>query len=188
MSASLPVFDQVVRTGLEEARAIRPLAIVPDDMSQLYLRRAEPSDAREIHELLEHFVAHGQLLPRTLRQVFRTIRDYVVAIEGGRIVGCAALRIYSADVAEIGALAVAAERQGTGIGRRLVEALVHDAELLGLRRVFALTLRTDFFHRLGFGTTLVTEFPEKVAADCMSCARRTTCREVAVARSLDRLN
>lgn len=183
MTTPLPVLEHVVRSGLEDARATRPLAIVPDG-SALYLRRAEPSDAREIHELLEQFVAHGQLLPRTLKQVYRAIRDFVVAIDDGRIVGCAALRIYSADLAEIGALAVVSDRHGTGIGRMLVDALVHDAGTLGLRRVFALTLRDGFFHRLGFETTLVSEFPEKVAADCSTCARRATCREITVARTL----
>lgn len=183
MTTALPVLDQVVRHGLEHARATRPLAIVTDS-SALHLRRAEPSDAKEIHELLEVFVAHGQLLPRTLKQIYRTIRDFVVAVENDRIVGCAALRIYSAEVAEIGALAVCAGRHGSGIGRRLVDTLVHDAGTLGLRRVFALTLRDGFFHRLGFETTAVSEFPEKVAADCSTCARRTTCTEIAVARSL----
>ena len=184
MSAALPLLEKVVRRGLEQSRATRPLAIVPDG-SALHLRRAEPSDAKEIHELLEMFVAHGQLLPRTLKQVYRAIRDYVVAVEDGRIVGCAALKIYSAQVAEVGALAVAADRQGGGVGRRLVEALVHDAGMLGLQRVFALTLQDGFFHRLGFETTLVSEFPEKVAADCSTCARRATCTEIAVARTLN---
>lgn len=183
MSMALPVLDRVVRDGIEHARAARPLSIVSDE-TVLFLRRAEPSDAREIHELLEGFVAHGQLLPRTLKQVYRTIRDYVVAIEDGRIVGCVALRIYSAEVAEIGALAVATGRQGTGVGRRLVETLLQDAAMLGLRRLFALTLQDGFFHRLGFETTTVSEFPEKVAADCSTCARRATCSEIAVARTL----
>jgi amino-acid N-acetyltransferase len=183
VSSALPVLDRVVRHGLEHARATRPLSIVAD-ASALHLRRADPADAREIHELLEVFVGHGQLLPRTLKQVYRTIRDFVVAVENDRIVGCAALRIYSAELAEIGALAVRADRHGTGIGRQLVDTLVHDAGMLGLRRVFALTLQDEFFHRLGFETTVVSEFPEKVAADCGTCARRATCSEIAVARSL----
>jgi amino-acid N-acetyltransferase len=183
VSTSLPVLERVVRSGLERARATRPLAIVPEG-SALYLRRAGPADAREIHELLEQFVAHGQLLPRTLKQVYRAIRDFVVAVEGDRIIGCAALRIYSADVAEVGALAVAVDHQGTGVGRRLVEAVVHDAQLLGLRRVFALTTSDTFFHRLGFTTTHVADFPEKIAADCTGCSRRATCTEITVARTL----
>jgi amino-acid N-acetyltransferase len=183
VSMALPMFDQSVRSGLEQTRATRPLSIVNDDAA-LFIRRAEPSDAREIHELLETFVAHGQLLPRTLKQVYRAIRDFVVAIEDGRIVGCVALRIYSADVAEVGALAVLPGRHGTGVGRRLVDTIVHDAGMLGLRRVFALTLQDGFFHRLGFETTAISEFPEKVAADCSTCSRRATCSEIAVARTL----
>jgi N-acetylglutamate synthase-like GNAT family acetyltransferase len=105
-------------------------------------------------------------------------------VEEDNIVGCAALRIYSSELAEIGALAVAEDRHGAGIGRRLVEALVHDARLLGLSRVFALTLQDGFFHRLGFATTDIAEFPGKIAADCATCARRTTCTEIAVAQTL----
>lgn len=195
MSGALPVLDvrsahapqltevdHIVRRGLEQARESRRVAIVRDD--GLFMRRAEPADAQEIHELLEQFVAPGMLIPRTLKQVYRTIRDFVVAVEDGRIIGCAALRIYSADVAEIGALAVSGARQGGGIGGRLVEALLHDAELLGLRRVFALTTSDVFFHRLGFETTVIAEFPEKVAADCTACARRAACAEIAVALTI----
>jgi hypothetical protein len=74
-----------------------------------------------------------------------------------------------------------AGRQGTGLGRRAVETLVHDARALGLQRVFALTLQDRFFHRLGFETVAISEFPEKVAADCSTCSRRATCAEIAVA-------
>jgi hypothetical protein len=61
------------------------------------------------------------------------------------MVGCAALRIYSAERRRVGALAVAADVQGGGIGGRLVETLLHDAQLLGLRRVFALTTSDGSF-------------------------------------------
>lgn len=182
MSMALPVLDQIVRSGLEQARESRRVAIMRGD--GLFVRRAEPSDAKEIHELLENYVAPGMLLPRTLKQVYRSIRDFVVVIEAGRIVGCGALRIYSAELAEVGALAVSADRQGTGLGRRVVETLVHDARGLGLHRVFALTLQDTFFHRIGFATVSISEFPEKVAADCTGCARRASCAEIAVARSL----
>jgi amino-acid N-acetyltransferase len=84
----------------------------------------------------------------------------------------------------VGALAVAKSHQGTGLGSRIVETLVHDARALGLQRVFALTLQERFFNRLGFETTNISEFPEKVAADCTGCARRATCNEIAVACTL----
>jgi amino-acid N-acetyltransferase len=177
---ALPVLQDVVRTAVEQERAAwPPLAIVPD-ARDLFFRRAEPSDAQAIHALQQDFVARGLLLPRTLEQIYRTIRDFVVATKDDRVIGCAALRIYSADRAEVGALAVSEDMQGTGVGRRLVEVLLHDARRLGLRQVFALTLQDGFFHRVGFRTTSIAEFPEKVAADCSSCARRSTCDEIAV--------
>jgi amino-acid N-acetyltransferase len=183
MSLALPVLDQIVRNGLEQARESRRVAIVRDD--GLFVRRAEPSDARELHELLERYVAVGMLIPRSLKQVYRSIRDFLVVVDRGRIIGCGALRIYSAELAEVGALAVADEYQGTGLGRRVVETLVTDARSLGLQRVFALTMQDGFFHRLGFETVQISEFPEKIAADCVGCARRAACAEIAVARSLD---
>jgi amino-acid N-acetyltransferase len=182
MSMALPVLDRIVRNGLEQARESRRVAIVRDD--GLFVRRAEPSDAREIHDLLENYVAEGMLIPRTLKQVYRSIRDFVIVVDGDRIIGCGALRIYSAELAEVGALAVFDGYQGTGLGRRIVETLVHDARALGLQRVFALTLQDGFFHRLGFETVNIGAFPEKVAADCSTCARRAGCREIAVAISL----
>lgn len=177
-SVQLPLVDEIVRRGLEQARESRRVALVRED--GVFVRRAEPSDAREIHELLERFVAPGMLIPRTLKQVYRSIRDFVVVIERGRIIGCGALRIYTAELAEVGALAVSEECRGTGLGKRIVETLVHDARALGLHRVFALTMEERFFHRCGFETTVISEFPEKVAADCASCARRTSCNEIAV--------
>jgi amino-acid N-acetyltransferase len=182
VSMALPVLDRIVRRGLEQARESRLVAIVRDD--GLFVRRAEPGDARELHALLETFVAPGMLLPRSLKQVYQSIRDFIVVVADGRIIGAGALRIYSAELAEIGALAVAADQQGTGLGGRIVETLVHDARALGLQRVFALTLRDSFFHRLGFETLPISAFPEKIAADCTGCARRTACNEIAVALTL----
>jgi amino-acid N-acetyltransferase len=178
----LSALDRISRRRLEQARESRLVALVRED--GVFVRRAEPADAQELHTLLEEFVAPGMLIPRTLKQVYQSIRDFIVVVDAGRIVGAGALRIYSAELAEIGALAVAAERQGTGLGGRVVETLVHDARALGLRRVFALTLRDRFFHRLGFETVDIGEFPEKIAADCTGCARRAACDEIAVALTL----
>lgn len=148
------------------------------------LRRAEPTDAAAMHALLEVFVARGLLLPRSVEQVLGTIPDFMVAVEDGRVVGTVALRIYSAELAEVSALAVAEHLHGYGIGRRLVEAVISNARGLGLRRLFALTMEDTFFHRLGFATTSIDEFPQKFVADCCSCSRRVGWREITVAIAL----
>lgn len=172
--AALPVL------GHAHARQARrpPLAIVRDAP---VLRAAHAADAPAVHALLEQFVGFGLLLPRTLEQVARSIDDYIVAVEGDRIVGSVALRRYSPALAEIGALAVAPHLHGTGLGRRLVEAAVAIAREDGLARVFALTMQDGFFRRLGFEAADIAEFPQKVALDCSACSRRHACAEKAVA-------
>lgn len=160
------------------------LTLVRDEPATLAVRHAEPADAAAVHALLEIFVARGLLLPRSVQQVQRTIRDYVVAVEGGRVVGSVALRYYSDELAEVSALAVAEQLQGSGIGRRLVESVINEARGLGLRRLFALTLQDGFFRRLGFTVASIGEFPQKVATDCSRCPRRAGCREITVALTL----
>jgi amino-acid N-acetyltransferase len=138
------------------------------------------ADAPALHALMAKYVARGLLLPRTVAAIAAHIDDYVVARHDDRIIGCAALRQYAGGLAEIGALAVAEDRHGAGVGRRLVETLVAAARERGLQRVFALTLQDGFFHRLGFETVQVSELPQKIARDCAACPRRHRCDEIAV--------
>jgi amino-acid N-acetyltransferase len=180
--AALPVLELTPRARLEQARGARTerhLSLHTDTES-FVLRRAQPADAVTIHALLEEFVKQERLIPRTLDQVYRSIRDFIVAVEHGRIVGSGALRIYSDQLAEVAALAIAPTMQGHGIGRRIVEALLAEGEELGIPRIFALTTEEGFFHKLGFRTIPIAEFPEKIAQDCTTCERRHKCVEIAV--------
>jgi amino-acid N-acetyltransferase len=183
----LPVFEPPPRLALERRRWTSR-----DDILVLYpgpdavmLRSAGPADARAIHALLAGFAEKGLLLHRTLNEVCRSIRDFVVGVENGRVVGCGALRIYSETLAEVGALAVAEDWHGRGIGARIVNALKQEARMLDIQRVFALTLQDRFFHKLGFRTVDVREFPQKISGDCAKCDLRSTCSEIAVACELD---
>ncbi|MGH7505097.1 MAG: GNAT family N-acetyltransferase [Longimicrobiales bacterium] len=178
----LPVLDVPANPALEPARRgyrDRVLFVYPAGATYA-LRHAQPADAPAIHAQLETYVAEGRVLPRTLDQVYRSIRDFIVAVDGERIVGCGALRIYTDTLAEIGALAVVRDWHGRGVGGRIVEALKLEARILAIQRVFALTLEDRFFHKLGFRSVTIDEFPEKIARDCASCARRAGCIEIAV--------
>lgn len=108
-------------------------------------------------------------------------------VDGGprAIDACGALRFHGPALAEVAALAVSEKKLGQGLGRRVVRALINEAALLGVERVFALTLDAGFFHRLGFRTTSIREFPEKMTRDCARCTRRAGCREVAVVHVID---
>ena len=99
-------------------------------------------------------------------------------------IGSAALRVYGPQLAELSALAVDERAHGRGVGRALVEAIIEQAAELGIRTVFALTLEDGFFHRLGFRTVRKELFPQKIAADCVGCAKRHACPEITVARMI----
>lgn len=184
---ALPVIEPSLRPWLSGRRSSRR-----DDVRVLYpgpdsimIRSAWPSDAPDIHGLLESFAMRGLLLHRTLEQIRRMIDDFIVAVESdGRVVGCGALCIYSERLAEVAALAVEEDRHGRGVGARIVHALESEALMLGIRRLFALTLQDGFFNKLGFRVADVREFPEKIARDCAVCERRFHCAEAAVTREL----
>lgn len=157
----------------------------PRPAGAVVIRAALPGDMAEVGPLINGFARRGLMLPKTPEQLHRSFREFLVAREDeGRLVGCVALRVFTPELAEVSALAVASEAHGRGVGRRLVESVVLEARTLGLATLFALTLEEGFFHRLGFRTVPRELFPEKIAADCAGCDRRTRCREITVAKEI----
>ena len=64
------------------------------------------------------------------------------------------------DLAEVRTLAVSDTVRGTGLGHRMLEALLDRAVQLGLERVFCLTFEVEFFARHGFEEMAETVAPE----------------------------
>jgi amino-acid N-acetyltransferase len=131
------------------------------------------------------FEATGDLLPRSNYDLCRHIKEYIVAeAPDGSLLGTGSLKVYSAQLAEIAALAVREDQQGRGVGKAIVEALLVDARAMGLSEIFGLTRKPLFFMRLGFRVAEKEQFPLKVWADCARCPRQHACDEVAVALTL----
>lgn len=151
--------------GIGSHQAVGAPLGVGISVDTVFLRRARPADVPAIQALLDEYAARGLLFSRSPELLFRTVREYIVACDETGLVGCAGLRIHSVTTGEVGALAVAERCHGRGVGRRMVEMLLEEAIVLGLERVFALTLQERFFHRLGFRTVPLEAVPEKVAAD-----------------------
>ncbi len=80
-----------------------------------------------------------------------------VAVHAERIVGFAALEIYSPKLAEVRSLAVTEDMQGHGIGRRLVDECVALARRRNILEVMAVTSSDEFFRSCGFDFTLPGE-------------------------------
>ena len=148
------------------------------------IRHARIPDARSIHQLLLDFARDGQLLGRSLADIYDAIRDFYVFEEDGVIVGIGALAICWEDLAEIRSLAVADGQQGRGVGRQIVSACLEEARELGLKKVFALTYQPEFFKRLGFNDIEKSELPQKVWGDCIKCVKFPDCDEHALAITL----
>jgi amino-acid N-acetyltransferase len=151
----------------------------------LTVRKAKLNDVPDIHRLISHYAEERIMLPRTLTDLYENVWEFtVVAVAEGQLVGCGALKLYSQDVAEIRSLCVDETVKAKGIGREIMEALLDEAEALGLRTVFALTIAPVFFSKLGFREVPRERFPTKVWRDCLRCDRYTCCNEKAVTMDL----
>lgn len=148
------------------------------------LRKARVSDIKQIQELINSFAKMDLMLPRSLNELYEGIRDFWVAEEAGRIIGCAALHVSWDDLAELKSVAVAEESRKQGIGQRLVESCLNDARELGAKRVFVLTYRPEYFSRFGFAQVEHGTLPHKVWAECINCCKFPDCEEIAMVKIL----
>ena len=115
------------------------------------IRKARMQDVRGIHALLMDCAGRQELLPRSLNDLYGHLRDFMVLVDarGDTVLGCCAFAICWEGLGEIRSLAVSAEMQHGGWGRRLVEACLSEAVMLGLYRVFTLTYVPGFFREVG---------------------------------------
>jgi len=150
------------------------------------IRHARIPDARAIHQLLLTYANQGQLLGRSLADIYENIRDFYVYEEDGLVLGTGALAISWEDLAEVRSLAVANGQAGKGIGRQIVETCLDEARDLGIKRVFALTYQPEFFKKLGFSDIEKSELPQKIWGACLNCVKFPDCDELALA--IDLLN
>lgn len=150
-------------------------------MNETIIRPAAVRDIRGIHRLLNHYAREGLLLPRSLNELYESVRDFVVAAADDAVVGCCALHVSWEDLAEVKCLAVAESHRGSGLGRRLVEQCLTQAAALGIDTVFCLTYQVEFFARLGFVVVDSKRLPHKVWGECVHCPRFPDCDETAMA-------
>ena|SRR5450756_48219 len=148
--------------------------------AELLTRKARIADVPLMQRLINDHAEAGKMLPRPLSELYENLRDFWVLEQDGKVVGCCSLHINWDDLAEIRSLAVAEQHQGKGAGRALVQACISDAREMGLNRVFALTREPEFFNRLGFQVTGVSELPRKVWGECIRCPKFPECDEVAM--------
>jgi amino-acid N-acetyltransferase len=159
------------------------LSVSPDTATTI--RRARVADVPRLYEMINFYAARGDMLPKTLDQLYNGVRSFNVVEAGGEVVGCAALKITWRDLAEVISLAVHPDFQGRGLGRQLVVPLIDEAHELGIPTLFSLTLKVGFFSRLGFREVPKLHLPHKIWQDCKTCIKQDRCDETAMIRSVD---
>ena len=122
------------------------------------IRRAHYDDLEPIQQLLQPFVEQRKLLRRMQSELILLMANGFVAevFEQGKskIVGFAAVEIYSRKLGEIQCLAVDNGYQGRGIGSDLVKACVDRAREKGILEVMAISASDEFLRKLGFDYSL----------------------------------
>ena len=144
------------------------------------IRKAKISDLKQVHKLINDFARREQMIPRSLNEIYETLRDFVVCEDYGDICGVCALHIMWEDLAEIRSLAVDKKYQKKGIGKTLVKQCLKEAKALGLRKIFALTYQPAFFKKIGFLDIDKSSLPQKIWGDCLRCHKFPECDEQAV--------
>lgn len=123
--------------------------------SSATIRPARAVDLDAVHRLLA-----SSRLPT--RGVAEALDDFLIAEIDDQIVGAIGLERYGAD-ALLRSAVVAESVRGTGLGSRLVAALLSVAEQRDVHALFLLTTTAeDYFPRFGFTRITRDEVPETV--------------------------
>jgi amino-acid N-acetyltransferase len=141
------------------------------------IQKATIADVKNIQTIINDYAEQGQMLPRSLNELYENLRDFSVFREDGSIAGVCALHVSWAGLAEIRSLAVKRDKGGKGIGTSLVKACLREAADLGAERVFVLTYQEGFFKKLGFSPVDKKELPHKIWTDCLNCIKFPNCDE-----------
>ena len=149
------------------------------------IRKARFTDIEAIHAIVNGYAEEGQMLARARNVLYETLRDMTVAEEDGKIVGVGALHLTWDELAEVRTLAVDKAYSRRHIGTYIVRQLLDEAKELGVKTVFTLTYRADFFSTLGFVVTSKESLHHKVWKDCINCPKFPNCDETAMTLTVE---
>jgi len=147
--------------------------------------KAKINDVPQMHQLINYFADKEEMLPRALSEIYENIRDFFVLREKDQLIGCVALHVAWADIAEIKSLAVSEDKHDQGLGSSLIQACLDEARELGIPTIFCLTYKPAFFEKHGFVQVDKSQLPRKVWGECYRCPKFPDCDEVALIYKLD---
>ena len=95
--------------GIDELKSRPASAGVADEHEvdvESIVRTASDADVDAIHRLVSNHMTEGRLLPRSREEIAARVGRFIVAVDNGRVVGCADLAPLSRRVAEVRSLVV----------------------------------------------------------------------------------
>lgn len=147
------------------------------------LRAAKFSDVENIHTLLNQYAKEGLMLPRSRNSIYENLRDYVIAVENNRFLGCGALHFVWDKLAEIRSMAIDPNYKQSGIGRMIVRELEKQGIERGVTMFFTLTYQPGFFSKCDYIETSKEKLPQKVWKECVYCSQYPYCNEIAFVKT-----
>ena len=153
----------------------------------ILIRKALMSDVRYLYNLYSEYSKIGEMLPRSMSDIYEHLRDFYIAeAQGvgekgaGEIIGACALNIVWENLAEVRSLAVKKPYTRRFVGTALINRCIEEAKFFKINRLFALTYKPEFFQKLGFEIIDKADLPHKIWSDCINCVKFPDCDETAV--------
>ena len=124
------------------------------DRQKLTFRSGEPKDATAVLELIQPFVEQSLLLQRSHEEIAALTKHSVAAIYEDRLIGFAAVEVYSRKLAEIQCLAVQGGYQQLGVGKQLLDRCKEIASEANVIELMAISSSEEFWKACGFDYSL----------------------------------
>ena len=124
-------------------------------MADITLRPATPADLSAVIALIEA----GHMPTWDTEE---HLRNFVVAEQDGRIVGCGGFEAYlGGKTALVRSMSVDESLRGSGLGTRILDWVVERARSEGLTNFYLFTMTArDFYVKFGWVDTTLDDFPE----------------------------
>ena len=183
-----------IETDAEESpHGARKKNIKHGTVIKVVLRKALMCDVKSLYSLFSEYSKAGEMLPRSLSDIYEHLRDFYIAeIENEDeesagapghtpdVIGACALTIVWENLAEIRSLAVKRPYTRKLIGTELIKKCIEEAKFFKITNLFALTYKPQFFQKSGFKIIDKSELPHKIWSDCINCVKFPDCDETAV--------
>ena len=149
-----------------------PIQLIRHRRGAWRLRRA-PGQLQQLQRLLDahSFWASGRS-KRELSRMLTRSQAVISAWQGSRLVGFGRATSDGVFRAVLWDVVVAAEHQGRGLGRRIVEALLEEPALQEVERTYLMTTNsTGFYEQLGFTAVESQQLMRRLSGGNLSQAR-----------------